>query len=108
MDARWIGQSRYGSQSTYSSSTRVRPSFDPHRLPPPIRIEAGRVSSDVQTLAFSTDGKTLAGGGGRGPVMLWDVASREELRTLEGTDQRGPLDAILTRRQDSCHLRRSA
>jgi RNA polymerase sigma factor (sigma-70 family) len=36
----------------------------------------------VQALAFSRDGKALASGGMRGPLVLWDVASSRELRTV--------------------------
>jgi WD40 repeat protein len=38
----------------------------------------------LSTLAFSTDGKTLASGGTMGSIKLWDVSSGEELLTLEG------------------------
>ena len=42
----------------------------------PLPVKEG----DVQSVAFSPDGKTLAagyGGGGGGGVVLWDVAARE-------------------------------
>jgi WD40 repeat protein len=42
----------------------------------------------VRALAFSRDGKLLAGAGGEpgrfGEVKIWDVAKRQELRTIKG------------------------
>jgi WD40 repeat protein len=42
----------------------------------------------IMQLALSGDGKTLAGVSGDAPVMLWDVATRSELRRLEGKGYR--------------------
>jgi WD40 repeat protein len=46
----------------------------------------------ITTIAFSPDGKTLASGGDRGSIKLWDVASGEELMSLE--DHSGPICLI--------------
>jgi WD40 repeat protein len=46
----------------------------------------------ISSLAFSPDGKTLASGGSRGWVKLWDVASCEELLSHEAHD--GPVRLI--------------
>jgi len=37
----------------------------------------------VQSLAFSSDGSTLAADIAHGPVLLWDVRSRRQLQTIE-------------------------
>jgi WD40 repeat protein len=48
----------------------------------------GGASDLVRALAFSPDGKWLAGGGGRpsrsGEVVLWDLATGQAARTIEG------------------------
>ena len=41
-------------------------------------------SSNVLSVAFSTDGKTLASGSGDKTIKLWAVESGKELRTLKG------------------------
>src|SRR5262249_1861103 len=40
--------------------------------------------NELHRLAFSPDGKMLATGGWDSQVKLWDVATRQELRTLTG------------------------
>jgi WD40 repeat protein len=46
----------------------------------------------VSSLAFSPDGKTLAGAGGDG-VRVWDVATGKHLTTVKGHD--GPVNSVL-------------
>src|SRR5205085_7174144 len=48
------------------------------------RIFAGR-SHDVDTLAFSSDGRFLAAGGGRSAIEVWDLQSGGLARRLSGT-----------------------
>jgi WD40 repeat protein len=43
-----------------------------------------RHAAPVYAVAFSSDGKTLASGGGNWMVKLWDVDTRKELATLSG------------------------
>jgi eukaryotic-like serine/threonine-protein kinase len=43
-----------------------------------------RVPPAAEVLAFSPDGRRLAGGGEKNTVKIWDVPSGEELHTLEG------------------------
>ena len=38
----------------------------------------------VRTVAFSSDGKVLASGGGDNKIILWDPNKGECLKTLEG------------------------
>src|SRR5205823_6072084 len=40
--------------------------------------------STVYSVAFSSDGKTLASGSGDKAIKLWDVATRKELAILNG------------------------
>ena len=42
------------------------------------------MEATVRSLAFSFDGKTLAGGCGDGTIKLWDLATAREIRTLNG------------------------
>jgi WD40 repeat protein len=53
-----------------------------------LRTLAGH-SAEVQSVAFSTDGKTLASGSFDETIKLWDVASGKELRTLTGHSDAG-------------------
>ncbi|MEH2107402.1 serine/threonine-protein kinase [Nostoc sp.] len=41
-------------------------------------------SSDVNSVAFSSDGTTLASASDDQTIKLWNLASRQEIRTLEG------------------------
>src|SRR6516225_1706205 len=41
-----------------------------------------RHGSNIQCLAYSPDGKTLAAGGGNDVVRLWDATSGKLIRTL--------------------------
>ena len=43
-----------------------------------------RLSSPVQTVAYSPDGKLIASGNLRGEVKLWDAANGSDLRTMTG------------------------
>ena len=51
------------------------------RSPPPLATLRGHLD-EVETVAFSGDGKLLASGGKDGVVKLWDVHTRKELATL--------------------------
>jgi WD40 repeat protein len=42
--------------------------------------------SHCAAVAFSPDGSTLAVANSDGPIMLWDIASRQVARTLDGPD----------------------
>lgn len=50
---------------------------------PELILQTGH-STDVQSVAFSRDGKLLASGSVEGVINLWDVASGAQLRSLEG------------------------
>ncbi|MGH7998575.1 MAG: protein kinase domain-containing protein [Brasilonema sp.] len=41
-------------------------------------------SSDVNSVAFSVDGKTLASGSDDNTIKIWSVTSQQEIRTLKG------------------------
>jgi WD40 repeat protein/tRNA A-37 threonylcarbamoyl transferase component Bud32 len=47
------------------------------------QIHAGTVEEKVQTVAFSPDGRRLAGGFAKGIVKVWDAAGGQELLTLK-------------------------
>jgi WD40 repeat protein/serine/threonine protein kinase len=47
-------------------------------------IHEVRSATQINTLAFSPDGKYLASGSHQGAVKLWDVAGGKEIRTFEG------------------------
>lgn len=51
---------------------------------PELVVQTGH-SEEVQSMAFSADGKTLASGSGDSTIKLWDVATGSELRTLTGS-----------------------
>ncbi len=42
-----------------------------------------KIDTDVKSVAFSPDGKTVAGGTDRRGVRLWDLSTKNELRTLK-------------------------
>jgi WD40 repeat protein/transcriptional regulator with XRE-family HTH domain len=44
-------------------------------------------TANVNAVAFSPDGRTLAAGTGDGAVVLWDVATRQKTAELVGPDQ---------------------
>lgn len=54
-----------------------------------------RQRGPVLSLAFSPDGRTLAGGSGDGTIRLWDPATGKELRTLSGHRNRYAEDRIV-------------
>jgi WD40 repeat protein len=41
-------------------------------------------NSNVASVAFSPDGRTLASGSFQKPITLWDVATGQQIRTMEG------------------------
>jgi WD40 repeat protein len=41
-------------------------------------------SSSVNSVAFSPDGKQILSGSGGATIKLWDVASRQEIRSFQG------------------------
>jgi len=43
--------------------------------------------NDVNSVAFTPDGKALASGSLDGTVKLWDISTGKELRSLEGRKQ---------------------
>lgn len=51
--------------------------------PPELYVQTGHWR-EVQSVAFSFDGKMLATGGGDFQIKLWDIASGQEVRTLIG------------------------
>jgi WD40 repeat protein len=50
--------------------------------------------SDVLNLAFTPDGKVLAAGGQEASLKLWDVATAQELLSLEGHQAKGSITAL--------------
>jgi WD40 repeat protein len=50
----------------------------------PLTRELGIPSDMIMSVDFTPDGRTLASGGLDDAVKLWDVASGQEIRTLEG------------------------
>src|SRR5438552_8007927 len=50
---------------------------------PEIYVSTGH-TSDVNSVAFSPDSKTLASGSRDATIRLWDVASGQEFKTLKG------------------------
>ncbi|MCC5645883.1 serine/threonine protein kinase [Nostoc sp. CHAB 5824] len=80
----WYLQSRPHTMSEYSPPI-------PQPIPSPKSSENPFVpkplkghSSDVNSVAFSPDGTTLGSASDDQTIKLWNLASREEIRTLEG------------------------
>ncbi|AAZ54094.1 hypothetical protein JCM3263A_26670 [Thermobifida fusca] len=63
------------------SSTAPSESADPHELNEPRILTTDR---EAVAVAFSPGGSLLAGGSGDKLIHVWDVASGDELHTLEG------------------------
>ena len=54
---------------------------------PELALQTGH-SFDVNSVAFSSDGKTLASSSADQPIKLWDVNSGTELRALKGHSEK--------------------
>jgi WD40 repeat protein len=57
------------------------------KMRPELSDRQQSLDDDVYTLAFSPDGKMLAGGTLKGSIFLWDATSGADLRHLATTDQ---------------------
>ena len=60
-------------------------------LKPELLVQTGH-SSDVNSIAFSPDGKFIASGGRDSRIEIWDVATGLSLRELRG--HTGPVLAV--------------
>jgi WD40 repeat protein/serine/threonine protein kinase len=58
------------------------------KMRPELSDRQQSLDDDVYTLAFSPNGKMLAGGTTKGSIFLWDATSGADLRHLATTDQR--------------------
>ncbi len=57
-------------------------SFDLKAEPPRLVVQTGH-AKNVNSVAFSPNGKTVVSGDGKGIIKLWDLATGRELRTLK-------------------------
>ncbi|MBD2728425.1 serine/threonine protein kinase [Nostoc sp. FACHB-892] len=83
----WYFQTRTHTMSEYSPTISSKPTIQPKKSvsenpfqPEPLNGH----SSDVNSVAFSPDGTTLGSASDDKTIKLWNLASREEIRTLEG------------------------
>ncbi|MBN3910993.1 MAG: protein kinase [Nostoc sp. NMS1] len=95
----WYFQTRPHAMSEYSPPNSPSPSNSPSlpnspspSIPPSISLPPSDFlpkalkghSSDVNSVAFSPDGKTLSSASDDKTIKLWNLASGEEIHTLEG------------------------
>ncbi|MDG5804698.1 hypothetical protein P9869_18895 [Streptomyces ossamyceticus] len=84
-----------GRVTLWDGEARHRAGVLPNTFPPPIPGEPG--AEGVTALAFSPDGRTLAVGGDRGSLQLWDVPTGQPL----GRPLTTPGEAVYTLAFDS-------
>ena len=70
----------------WQASALAKPQFKPMAEPKPELLWSSSVepSAEVQSIAYSPDGKKLASASESGQIKLWNARSSELLRTLEG------------------------
>ncbi|MEA5625896.1 serine/threonine-protein kinase [Nostoc sp. UHCC 0251] len=84
----WYFQTRPHTMSEYSPTiSNSRPTIQPKKnipensfVPKPLKGH----SSDVNSVAFSSDGTTLGSASDDKTIKLWNLASNQEIHTLEG------------------------